>query len=43
MNLAVELINPSLIGEELLAEAARTAFPGLSGVAPGFGRQPHCD
>ncbi len=43
MNPAVELINPSLIGEELLAEATRTAFPGLSGVAPGFGRQPHCD
>jgi CubicO group peptidase (beta-lactamase class C family) len=43
MNLAIELINPSLIGEELLAEATRTAFPGLSGVTPGFGRQPHCD
>ena len=27
MNLAIELINPSLIGEELLAEATRAAFP----------------
>jgi CubicO group peptidase (beta-lactamase class C family) len=43
MNLAVELATPSLIGEDLLAEATRTAFPGLSGVLPGFGRQPHCD
>jgi CubicO group peptidase (beta-lactamase class C family) len=43
MNLAIELISPSLIGEQLLAEATRTAFPGLPGVAPGFGRQPHCD
>jgi CubicO group peptidase (beta-lactamase class C family) len=43
MNLAVELASPSLIGDDLLAEATRTAFPGLSGVLPGFGRQPHCD
>jgi CubicO group peptidase (beta-lactamase class C family) len=43
MNLAVELATPSLIGEDLLAEATRTAFPGLSGVLPGFGRQEHCD
>ncbi len=43
MNLAVELASPSLVGDDLLAEATRTAFPGLSGVLPGFGRQPHCD
>ena len=43
MNLAVELASPSLVDENLLAEATRTAFPGLSGVLPGFGRQPHCD
>jgi CubicO group peptidase (beta-lactamase class C family) len=43
MNLAVELATPSLIDEGLMAEATRTAFPGLSGVLPGFGRQPHCD
>lgn len=43
MNLAVELASPSLVDETLLAEATRTVFPGLSGVLPGFGRQPHCD
>ncbi len=43
MNLAVELASPSLIDEDLLAEATQTAFPGLSGVLPGFGRQPRCD
>ena len=43
MNLAVELASPSLVDDDLLAEATRTAFPGLSGVLPGFGRQPHCD
>jgi CubicO group peptidase (beta-lactamase class C family) len=43
MNLAVELASPSLIEEELMAEATRTAFPGLPGVVPGFGRQVHCD
>jgi CubicO group peptidase (beta-lactamase class C family) len=43
MNLAVELASPSLVGEDLLAEATSTAFPGLPGVLPGFGRQPDCD
>ena len=43
MNLAVELASPSLVDDDLLVEATRTAFPGLSGVLPGFGRQPHCD
>jgi CubicO group peptidase (beta-lactamase class C family) len=43
VTLAIELLSPSLIGTELLAEATRTAFPGLSGVVPGFGRQPCCD
>jgi len=43
MNLAVELASPSLIGEDLMAQATRTAFDGLSGVLPGFGRQPHND
>jgi CubicO group peptidase (beta-lactamase class C family) len=43
MNLAAELASPSLIDEDLLAEATRTAFPGLSGVLPGFGRQSPCD
>ena len=43
MNLAVELASPSLVDENLLAGATQTIFPGLSGVLPGFGRQPHCD
>jgi CubicO group peptidase (beta-lactamase class C family) len=43
MNLAVELASPSLVDENLLAEATRTAFPGLPGVLPGFGRQLHND
>ncbi|MGO9500245.1 MAG: serine hydrolase domain-containing protein [Streptosporangiaceae bacterium] len=43
VTLAVELLSPSLLGEDLLAEATRTVFPGLSGVLPGFGRQQHCD
>src|SRR5205823_10651143 len=33
-----ELLAPTLV-PDLLAEATRTAFPGLSGVLPGFGRQ----
>lgn len=34
-----ELLTPTLIGADLMAEATRTAFPGLVGVLPGFGRQ----
>jgi CubicO group peptidase (beta-lactamase class C family) len=41
--LAAELLAPSHIDPGLLAEATKTAFPGLSGVVPGFGRQPLCD
>ena len=43
MNLAVELARSSLADEDMLAEATTVAFPGLSGVLPGFGRQEHCD
>jgi CubicO group peptidase (beta-lactamase class C family) len=43
MNLAVELASPSLVNEDLLAQATRVAFPGLPGVLPGFGRQANCD
>jgi CubicO group peptidase (beta-lactamase class C family) len=43
MNLAVELASPSLVNEDLLAEATQVAFPGLMGVLPGFGRQANCD
>ncbi|MGO9141725.1 MAG: serine hydrolase domain-containing protein [Streptosporangiaceae bacterium] len=41
--LAIELLSPSLIDPQLLADATRTAFPGLPGVLPGYGRQPLCD
>ena len=34
-----ELLRPTLIGADLMGEATRTAFAGLSGVLPGFGRQ----
>jgi len=43
MALAAELLSPSLVGAELMTQATRTAFPGLAGVLPGFGRQPHND
>ena len=41
--LAAELLRPSLVDPQLLADATQTAFPGLSGVLPGFGYQPQCD
>ncbi|MGI9657736.1 MAG: serine hydrolase domain-containing protein [Gaiellaceae bacterium] len=41
--LARELMQPTLIAEETLAEAATVTFPGLDGVIPGFGRQTPCD
>jgi CubicO group peptidase (beta-lactamase class C family) len=34
-----ELLAPTLISAETLAEATAVAFPGLVGVLPGFGRQ----
>jgi CubicO group peptidase (beta-lactamase class C family) len=36
--LARELLGPSLVARETLAEATEVAFPGLVGVLPGFGR-----
>lgn len=33
-----ELLAPALLADETLAEATAVAFPGLSGVLPGFGR-----
>ncbi|MDQ1485167.1 MAG: hypothetical protein QOJ62_860 [Actinomycetota bacterium] len=33
-----ELLEPTLVSEQTLAEATRVAFPGLDGVLPGFGR-----
>jgi CubicO group peptidase (beta-lactamase class C family) len=34
-----ELLRPTLLRQDLIAEATQTVFPGLSGVLPGFGRQ----
>jgi CubicO group peptidase (beta-lactamase class C family) len=34
-----ELLGPTLIADETLAEATEVVFPGLVGVLPGFGRQ----
>ena len=36
--LGCELLAPTLLAEETLAEATSVAFPGLTGVLPGFGR-----
>jgi CubicO group peptidase (beta-lactamase class C family) len=38
LDLARELLRPTLIAEETLAEATAVVFPGLVGVLPGFGR-----
>jgi CubicO group peptidase (beta-lactamase class C family) len=43
MALAAELLVPAHLDPGLLAEATQTAFPGLTGVVPGFGRQPRND
>jgi CubicO group peptidase (beta-lactamase class C family) len=37
--LAQELLAPTLVAPETLAEATSVIFPGLAGVLPGFGRQ----
>ena len=38
LDLARELLRPTLVAEETLAEATAVVFPGLVGVLPGFGR-----
>jgi CubicO group peptidase (beta-lactamase class C family) len=38
LRLGQELLVPTLVAEETLAEAIAVAFPGLVGVLPGFGR-----
>ncbi|MBA2296532.1 MAG: beta-lactamase family protein [Actinobacteria bacterium] len=38
VRLARELLRPTLVAHETLAEATAVAFPGLGGVLPGFGR-----
>jgi CubicO group peptidase (beta-lactamase class C family) len=39
LDFAAELLAPSLVASETLAEATSVQFPGLIGVLPGFGRQ----
>ena len=39
LELGQELLAPTLVSAETLAEATTVAFPGLVGVLPGFGRQ----
>jgi CubicO group peptidase (beta-lactamase class C family) len=41
--LAGELLVPTLVSPGMLRTAATVAWPGLSGVLPGFGRQDPCD
>lgn len=38
-----ELLDPTLISEELHRDATAVVFPGLGGVLPGYGRQEHND
>jgi CubicO group peptidase (beta-lactamase class C family) len=38
LDLAGELLRPTLIAGETLAEATEVVFPGLAGVLPGYGR-----
>lgn len=38
LRFARELLSPTLLEPDLLAEATTVAFPGLDGVVPGFGR-----
>ena len=38
LTFARELLSPTLLAPETLAEATEVAFPGLDGVLPGFGR-----
>jgi hypothetical protein len=41
--LGLEMLTPTLISADLGETARTVAFPGLSGVLPGFGRQDHND
>jgi CubicO group peptidase (beta-lactamase class C family) len=38
VRLARELLRPTLVAPETMAEATTVAFPGLGGILPGFGR-----
>jgi CubicO group peptidase (beta-lactamase class C family) len=37
--LAAELLRPQVLGPEIVGLASTVAFPGLTGILPGFGRQ----
>lgn len=39
LSLAAELLLPTVLGTEIVRQASTVAFPGLSGILPGFGRQ----
>jgi CubicO group peptidase (beta-lactamase class C family) len=39
LGLGQQLLTPTVVAAETLAEATRVQFPGLAGVLPGFGRQ----
>lgn len=41
--LGAELLEPTVVSPATLAAAAAVAFPGLSGVLPGYGLQDPCD
>jgi CubicO group peptidase (beta-lactamase class C family) len=43
LTLAREFLAPRLVSVELRQKAASVAWPGLAGVAPGFGRYDPCD
>jgi CubicO group peptidase (beta-lactamase class C family) len=43
LRFARELLTPTLLDDDLHAEATTVAFPGLDGVVPGYGRQDPCD
>jgi len=43
VSFARALLAPSFVARETFDEATTVAFPGLSGVLPGFGRQEPCD
>lgn len=43
LRLAFELLAPRLVDPATLLHARTTAFPGLAGVLPGFGRHDPCD
>ena len=43
LRLGQELLEPTVIARETLAEATSVQFPGLAGIVPGIGRMDPCD